>query len=653
MHNRKADLPNAGSASRQPWRRADLSSLPLRLAAGTCGLVFLWGMGIRTLVALQSGAPLRLRWVIFAVGSGYEIMSGCLAALLIYPIAVWAPRAGRWSAWGLVTLLVSFNYLDYVYFLRFQTHVPFSATEYLSQLANLRPSIRGAVADPAFALLVALPVLLSGWAFAFRGRVGGAARPDARPAWGWKGHAAAAGAFFLVGTVANAVSNGNPNRNSENSLVFTPLQYFINSAGREQAGPAVLSAAVLARLHPSDPDYPLLHEQAPQGCRHPGAVFGELCAGVAQAGGRPNIVFILLESFRAQEIGALGGSAGVTPHFDALARHGLLFRNFYANGTNTTDGIVASTCSLYPNTGAPIVSSYPLAKQRCLPEWLESRGYRTVWMHNGDADFHKRRGFLLRNGFERVIDQWDFAPTVPIVGWGVPDGALMDKALEVFGGLREPFFAEMLTVTNHHPYDMPPGFTAQGGDDYQRFLETMAYTDLELGRFFRRVRKEPYFRHTVFFIVADHGLPHPSAIPVETPADEIVWRHHIPLLIVADWLRTPATVDEPASQVDLAPLVADLLKARATVPWVGRSPISRGPMPADEPAALVVNSGNFVGLLGPRGAALVWSDGVWQISGRMQQASLRWAQDITLTIRWALEQSRLVPDSAQTAFRVK
>ncbi len=638
----RAKSPPAGSPAQSRGKHplAGVNSLAFRLAGITCALLVLWGTAVRVMVMFHEGVPERYRWVHFALGSGYELMSGCVVALLVYAVAGAAPRVGRWCAWLLVTVLVSFNYADFVYYLLFQTHVPFSAVEYLPQISNFSSSFRSAIFDVRFALMVLLPVLLAGWLLL----VPGSRLAPRRPGWGWKGHLLVAGGYLLVGLIANTASNSYVGKNPENALQFTPLQHFLRTRAQLKAAPAGLTADVLRRLNPPDPGYPLMHERNFTGCQHPAAPFRGLCAGVPRAAGKakPNIVFILLESFRAQELGALGGTAGISPHFDALARQGILFRNFYGNGFQTRDGLVASYCSLYPNTGEPMLGAYQKVKQRCLPEWLEGQGYRTVWIHNGDAEFDAQRDFLLRNGFQRVVDRWDYPLGTPTAGWGATDEALMDLALKVMHGLPEPFFASIVSLTNHHPFEPPAGFAVHGKDEYGRFLDTMAYTDLALGRLFERVRAEPYFRNTVFFITADHGVPQPIATPVRTVQDDLVWRHHIPLLIVAGWLNGPALVDAPGSQVDLPPLAMDLLGGRVAVPWVGQSPVAQSAAQTEAQPALVVRPGNYVGLLGVGGAAL-WTRGAWQTVGQMDPLRLRWAEDVTLASRWALEQRRVVP----------
>jgi len=46
---------------------------------------------------------------------------------------------------------------------------------------------------------------------------------------------------------------------------------------------------------------------------------------------RPNLVFIFLESWSADNVSVLGGIEGCTPQFNALSKEGLLFTQAYSN----------------------------------------------------------------------------------------------------------------------------------------------------------------------------------------------------------------------------------------------------------------------------------------------------------------------------------
>ena len=94
-----------------------------------------------------------------------------------------------------------------------------------------------------------------------------------------------------------------------------------------------------------------------------------------------------MESFRAAEIGVYGSEIDLTPRFDAWAKKGILFKNFYANGFQTRHGEIATYCSVMPNYGAAVLKRFAKNQFHCLPAVLRENGYSTTWFHAGDASF--------------------------------------------------------------------------------------------------------------------------------------------------------------------------------------------------------------------------------------------------------------------------
>ncbi|MGB1834888.1 MAG: LTA synthase family protein, partial [bacterium] len=91
----------------------------------------------------------------------------------------------------------------------------------------------------------------------------------------------------------------------------------------------------------------------------------------------------------------------------------------------------------------------------CLPAVLRENGYSTTWFHAGDASFDGQAIFFQENGFEKIIDKFDFLSDTEELGWGYSDEALFQKVLSTLPTLKEPFFASVLTITNHHPFEVP------------------------------------------------------------------------------------------------------------------------------------------------------------------------------------------------------
>lgn len=260
---------------------------------------------------------------------------------------------------------------------------------------------------------------------------------------------------------------------------------------------------------------------------------------------RPNVLLIVMESFGARFVGALGGDAAVSPHLDSLAREGVLFTRCYANSYRTDRGMV-STLSGYLSFPRHSVMKLP-AKLGGLPsiaQSLRGAGYSTSFVYGGDANFTNTRGYLLGSGYERVIDEQDFERSAPRGNWGVHDEATMDYVYRAIQAQPQdrPWHMGLLTLSSHEPWDVP----------YQRLQgrerNAFAYVDAQLGRLVARLRTSPAWDRLLIICVADHGY-HLADDPESRHSTAI---HHIPMLWLGGALRGAARVDRLMTQSDLA-----------------------------------------------------------------------------------------------------
>jgi phosphoglycerol transferase MdoB-like AlkP superfamily enzyme len=295
-------------------------------------------------------------------------------------------------------------------------------------------------------------------------------------------------------------------------------------------------------------DLPLLHRQAS-----------------ATPRARPyNLVVLLEESLGAEYVGVLGGLP-LTPSFDALAAEGLLFTNLYATGTRTVRGIEAVVCGFLPTPGASVVK-LGLAQGGffTLAELLARRGYATDFIYGGGSNFDNMRGFFLNDGFQRVIDEPAFEAPVFHGTWGVSDEDLVWRANDTFVAHGDrPFFALVLSTSNHPPFEYPAGRIALFEQPANTVRNAMKYADWAIGEFFRLAKREAYWRDTIFLVVADHntrvwGL---DLVPLD--------RFHVPALVLGAGVA-PGRHEGLASQVDLAPTVLDLMGLDVESPLMGR-----------------------------------------------------------------------------------
>jgi len=287
--------------------------------------------------------------------------------------------------------------------------------------------------------------------------------------------------------------------------------------------------------------------------------------GHHDATGIENVVVIIMESFSAQFIGALGSRAGITPEFDALSGKGLLFTRFFSNGTHTHQGMFATLAS-FPNLpGFEYLMQQPEGSHQFsgLPVLLKPLGYSDIYLYNGDFSWDNQEGFFRNQGMTRFIGRYDYVhPKVADPTWGVSDEDMFDRALEELVELcvqDKPFFAVLQTLSNHTPYPLPkrlPVEPVTGFGELNEHLTAMRYSDWALGRFFRKVESNPCFSKTLFVILGDHGF----GLPEQVSSMDLL-RFHIPLLLIGPGIRKEfgAISQKVGSQVDIVPTIMGLL----------------------------------------------------------------------------------------------
>ncbi|MGB8657226.1 MAG: LTA synthase family protein [Candidatus Zixiibacteriota bacterium] len=305
-----------------------------------------------------------------------------------------------------------------------------------------------------------------------------------------------------------------------------------------------------------------------------------------------NVVIIQLESWLARYVGALGGKPDATPNFDSLSGKGVLLEHCYATGTRTNRGIVSNLCAFPSQTGHSIMKRYCVNRPfDSIAEILRKRGYPNIVVYGGDLQFDNMEGFLRNQGFDTFIGQEDFPPGSKLGKWGVPDHLMFERANEEFAKFGDkPFLGVIVTVSNHEPYLLPsPRFEIFPKDVPQsEFLNTFYYSDWALGEFFREAEKEPYFKNTIFVLVADHGKFMESQI--ELPVD----RFHIACLIYAPYILgdSPRRISTVASQTDLIPTILGILGRPAFHQSWGRDLLS---LSSEDKGFAMMIDGNLVG----------------------------------------------------------
>lgn len=298
---------------------------------------------------------------------------------------------------------------------------------------------------------------------------------------------------------------------------------------------------------------------------------GDNLHAVSAGGGseiRRNIVLVTIESMSASYMERFGNTESITPVLDSLYRLGMAFDRVYATGNRTVRGLEAVTLSLPPCPGQSIIKRPNNAGMYSTGALLREKGYNVTYFYGGNSYFDNMETFFSGNGYD-IVDQKNYSPeeiTFTNI-WGVCDEDTYRKVIRTLGEQSrdgKPFFAHVMTVSNHRPFTYPAGKIRIPNDSKTR-AGGVLYTDYALGQFLAEASKQPWFDNTIFLITADHCAS--SAGRTEIP----LHKYHIPALIFAPGFVAPQQIEGIVSQIDLMPTLLSLLDMDYDSHFYGRS----------------------------------------------------------------------------------
>ncbi|MGE6219987.1 LTA synthase family protein [Nubsella zeaxanthinifaciens] len=293
---------------------------------------------------------------------------------------------------------------------------------------------------------------------------------------------------------------------------------------------------------------------------------------------RPNIILISIESFSGDFLKAFGNKNNLTPNYDSLANNSIFFTNLYATGTRTVRGMEALTLCVPPTPGNSIVRRPDNDHIFSIATILKEKNYHPYFIYGGDGYFDNMNNFFGGQGFDIVdrdrgnplsdkIDTHRYnIPTNEVSfenAWGICDEDLYRQVIKYANkssAANTPFFQFVMTTSNHKPYTFPEGTIDLPQGDRNAAVK---YTDYALGKFIAEAQKKPWFKNTVFVIVADHCAS--SAGKWEINID----KHHIPAIIY-NLPHEPQKIDRLTSQIDVMPTLFGYLNWNYTTALYGK-----------------------------------------------------------------------------------
>jgi len=286
---------------------------------------------------------------------------------------------------------------------------------------------------------------------------------------------------------------------------------------------------------------------------------------------QPNVVFITIDTLRADHLGCYGYKQIRTPNIDALAAESFRFERAYTPVPVTLPAHTAIFTGTYPTlSGMHDFSGNKLSsKQSTLASVLKEQGYITSAVI-GSAVLDSRFG--LNQGFDFYYDHFDFnrLQESNLEEMERPGNVVADVALDWLAkNSQSKFFLWMHLYDPHYPYRPPAPYSEEYRD--RLYDGEIAFADAQVGRLIAFLKTKSLYRNTLIVLTGDHG---------ESLGEHGEKTHgfflynatlHVPVLIHLPSSTSGKAVAELVSLTDLMPTVLQELKVDVPAQVQGRS----------------------------------------------------------------------------------
>lgn len=299
-------------------------------------------------------------------------------------------------------------------------------------------------------------------------------------------------------------------------------------------------------------------------------------------GEAPHIVFVTVDTTRADRMGFLGNTHGLTPNLDSLARQGIVFERAYSQAPLTPVSHATIFTGTYPQFHTVTDFGHALpALLPYVPEILQKSGYHTA-AFIGSLILDPKAS--MAPGFDRGFDFFDAGFRIKRNHGEDRYETVERRAGDVVAhaiawldrNRQSPFFIWVHLYDPHAPYDPPPPYDKRFSDPYEGEI---AYADASLGKLFTYLRQRGIYDHTMIVTMSDHGESlgaHGESMHGIFLYDETI---HVPLLFkLPNSLLARRRVSSRVRLVDVAPTLLSMLSLPLPPTFQGESlvPLMKG-----------------------------------------------------------------------------
>jgi hypothetical protein len=286
---------------------------------------------------------------------------------------------------------------------------------------------------------------------------------------------------------------------------------------------------------------------------------------------RKHLIYVQMESAEGLLIGAHYLGRPLMPFLDSLAHKEVYFANVIDNtaGGRTTDAQVLVQTSQVPLRSAPVYVSQPLGRIPTLPKALKAAGYRSWLMSGFIGSFGNCRAAQQAMGYDELLFS-ERLDSREQLGWGVSDRSILRQAAQRIIAAKEPTFAHVILLTNHHPYNFVR--EAQKLPDagiVSDYALSVHYMDECIAGFFAELRAAGVLDNCIIALYGDHDSSITSRLEREfQDVPQRLLSDSVPLIVVG-LPEAPRRIEAVAGLQDVPVIMLEALGLPVPLTFTG------------------------------------------------------------------------------------
>ncbi|MGF3105466.1 LTA synthase family protein [Rossellomorea sp. DUT-2] len=289
-----------------------------------------------------------------------------------------------------------------------------------------------------------------------------------------------------------------------------------------------------------------------------------------------NVIYISMESLQTFMIGRELNGEEVTPFLNSLVdnKEAMYFDNFFhqTGQGKTSDSEFIIENSLFPLPQGAVFMTHANNTYQSAPSILKGEGYTSAVFHGNYKTFWNRSEMYRSMGYDEFFDAtyYDMSNPEEQLPYGLKDKPFFEDSIPMLESLKQPFYTKFITLSNHFPFDrheedanFPQGETGNGVVD--RYFQTSHYMDQVLEDFVNDLKEKGLYEDTMIVLYGDHyGISdnHNKAMSEvlgkEVGNYESAQLQRVPLLILNSGAEGGVN-HTYGGQIDLRPTIMHLL----------------------------------------------------------------------------------------------